>query len=66
MDDLHLRGGNIRVDYSGMCLYLQDDEQISYQRKCEIVRGQRRCMDLTACAKIVQPSQGCCPICGQF
>ena len=61
---LHLRGGNTRIDYYHQCVRLQGDRNFTYERKCEIVRDWELCADLGNCTKVIQPPQGCCPICG--
>ena len=53
--------GVARVDYSGSCDY---DQQTSLEEHCESIRRTGRCQNVTKCPNLVQPQDGCCPICG--
>ena len=51
------------MDYRGPC-----EEEESPRRICDAVNRGRRCevRNNTDCRFIVQPSDGCCPICGKL
>ncbi len=53
------------MDYTGQCVYLRNEESYSQDQVCAILR-ENYCSNVTGCSKIIQPLDGCCPICGEF
>lgn len=55
---------NARVDYRGECI---SDDELTVEEYCQAVIDQDFCQYSTEnCDQLVQPSVGCCPVCGKF
>lgn len=63
---LRAQGGNVRVDYRGPCDDSDSDQDDTPATRCKMVKDVRKmCPNITGCARMVMPSDGCCPMCGK-
>ena len=55
---------NVRLDYRGECL---NEEGIPVEDTCTQVMERQLCkFNSGNCKALVQPADGCCPICGKY
>ena len=53
---------NTRLDYRGEC----GGRNVSREQHCQNIRNSNRCIhNSNNCQQLVQPGDGCCPICGK-
>ncbi len=56
--------GNTRLDYRGECV---SREGATVEDICSQVVGEKRCQfNASNCKRLVQPGDGCCPVCGKL
>lgn len=59
---LRAQSSNARVDYSGECVTPSDQNR---EEICEKVTESRCVYNTSNCGNLVQPMEGCCPLCGK-
>lgn len=60
---LRSRGSNVRLDYFGECL---NEEGVSTEEACDRVMKRQLCkFNSDNCRSLIQPADGCCPVCGK-
>ena len=59
-----MQSANARVDYRGECMETTPD---TLERdRCQRVRNNKKCRDVSICRTAVLPGDGCCPMCGKI
>ena len=61
--ELRAQSANARVDYRGACMDAGATTRVS--DICQRLRRSGRCGDVSDCSSVVQPEDGCCPVCGE-
>ena len=61
--ELRAQSANARVDYHGECIETANGTVEG--NRCQRVRASGKCQDDSDCKTVIQPEDGCCPICGK-